>query len=481
MTGSGLVPTPAHLFIDLWHVTAALTPSQRSNAQKPGPAFYAAARDIAGGANPAQAVAGLVALIDSVPAERIGRQLGVMGAIDELFGALHPRIPRVPDALKKMPVWMGDLGDHRFLHGCFVKGEDYALIACGPLLRTARDEHASYADNLPDRFCYLSVVPLMLYENGRPIPVRLAHVGMDMLTGVTPVDRPGEESILFVPVAEGAEDLDIRAVELASGRFAHYAPASEFDGAARLIAALESAPAHDLAVVPELVTSPAHSRRVATALRELPQSPRLLMLGTQHSEESEGGQCYNEAVLVNAVGTELWRQHKLWPAEIDVDKAKKLNICCPVKPAPMLENNAAGREIRIIDIDGFGRVVVLICQDAQLGIASQLVEQFQPDWVLVPVLDCDLGPGRWAHVRTYTLSLRAQSRFVAVTSTTLGWHYGKSDAPVIGMAIGPAHPENGDERERSAAFILANPEQVPAAGSTRWRGDGWTESRLIIP
>lgn len=480
MTGAAAAPTPAHLFIDLWRIVAALTPSERSNAAKPGPDFHAAAAAMAAGADPVRAAAGLAALIDSAPAERTGRQLGVMRAIDSLFEALHPRIPRVPGALYKLPDWMRDLADHRLLHGCFVRGAHEALVARGPLLRTARDEHASFADSLADRFCYLGVVPLTLSENGRPIAVKLGHVGMDMLSGVMPIAAPGEERILFVPVAEGASDLDIRAVESPSGRFAHYAPADALDAAGRLLAALDGAPGHDIALAPELVTSPEQSRQVANALRKCPSSPRVLLLGTQHSDESEDGQRYNEAVLVNAVGTELWRQRKLWPAEVGVDKARMLQICCPVTPAPMLENNAAGREIHVIDMDGFGRAVVLICQDTQLGIAAQLVEQFQPDWVLVPVLDSDLGEGRWAHSRTFTLSQRAQSRFVAVTSTVLGYHYGKTDAPVIGMAIGPAHPESGDEQERAAAFILAAADRAPASGSITWRGEGWTQSRLVI-
>jgi hypothetical protein len=318
----------------------------------------------------------------------------------------------------------------------------------------------------------------MLNEKGNDVAVQIKHISMDMFDGVTPIERPGAERILFVPVAENADDLDIRPVEVAGTHFAYYGPADRLDGAARFLAAIQNNDGHDLAVAPELVMSVAHSKRISRVLRETQGTPRLLLLGTQNSEESENGQSFNESILVNAVGKELWRQRKIWPAELSADKATLLGLCCPDNPAPILENNASGREIRVADIDGFGRVVVLICQDAQLGIASQIIEQYQPDWVLVPVLDCNLAGGRWAHQRALALSANAQSRFLAVTSSTLKWRYGLDTAPVIGMAIGPAVPAATDEMARAAAFVLADPAQSPAIGTICWGGEGWVQSMV---
>ncbi|RIV78620.1 hypothetical protein [Pelagerythrobacter aerophilus] len=201
------------------------------------------------------------------------------------------------------------------------------------------------------------------------------------------------------------------------------------------------------------------------------------MLGTQHSLEEEDGQRFNEAVLFNSIGKEPYRQRKLWPASIGADQAKVLGLCC--HSSSVLENNAAARTVRIADMDWFGHVIVLICQDTQLSIAAQLIENFQPDWVLVPILDCNLAAARWAHRRTLALSANCQTRFVAVTSTTLKWRYEHDTDPVIGMAIGPAVPASDREMERSAICVVADPDQSPAIGRAVWGGQGWVQSLVV--
>ncbi|MGR4893093.1 hypothetical protein ACIPPQ_18835 [Sphingopyxis sp. LARHCG72] len=479
MTGAATAPTPAHLFMMLWREVAALTPSARSVAVSPGSGFRGAALDIAGQADPVKAAEGLEVLIASGSTDTLGRQLAAMVAIDDLFGRIHPRTPRAPAADLLIPDWLRDLRDLRVGTGAYHVDASQALVARGPLLRTARHPHASSAETLADRFSYLSVVSLELQEKGRTVEVTLGHVGMDFIDGVEPVSSPGAERILFIPLAETAEDLDIHPVEIGGNRFAYYGPSEHLDGADRFMAALAANAGQDIAVAPELVMSDAHRQSISRGLVTMPGAPKLLLLGTQHSLEEENGQRFNEAVLVNSVGKELCRQRKLWPAAIGADKAKALGLCCPENPDSVLENNAAAKAIHVADMDGFGRVVVLICQDTQLSIAAQLIDDFQPDWVLVPVLDCNLAGGRWAHQRTLALSANSQSRFIAVTSTTLKWRYEQDTDPVIGMAIGPAMPAADDEMERAAIFVVADPGQSPAIGRALWGGAGWVQSRLL--
>lgn len=471
---------PAHLFIELWRDLSSCTPSDRSNSHNPGSEFREIAYEIAGANDPGQAVQGLLALINSTLGADLGRKLGVMRAIDDLFAKVHPRVPRIVDQSSSLPPWMTDLVDQRYLSGAFAASGDLALIARGPLIRTARDENASSADSLADRFAFLSVVPLKLDEKGQSIAVRLNYIGMDMISGVMPIDNPGNEKILFVPLAESEDELEVSAKENSGNWFAYYGPADSFDCTSRFQSALDTGSNFDMAVLPELVVSPEHTSRMERSLRERLDSPRLVLLGTENSIEEKNGQPFNEAILTNSIGTELWRQRKLWPAQIDVATAQTLGICSETDPAPMLENNTSGHELLISDIDGFGRVVVLICQDIQLDIASTIIERFQPDWVLLPILDHSILEGRWAHSRSFALSMRAQSRFVAVTSQSLGRRSGSDSTQPFGMALGPFEPATEGEPRRAVRFVGSDSTTTPVCATATWNGEGWAETRIEV-
>lgn len=480
MTSRAPAPTPAHLFLDYWTVAAALTEAQRTSALKTTREFEARAREMATMEDPEKAAAGLAALATGpTDVERRGRMLSVMNAIDMAFSTLHPRTPRAPTRrAPRPPSWLLAMQDRRFLDGFYISTERFALVPRGPLLRTARDPDASSADTLEDRFAYLAALPRILDHNGRNISVSIKCVGSDLLTGVEPIAKPGNERIAFIPVAEGAADLDICMIERGGNPHIHYGPAAAFAGGQRLADALTTLGGHDIAVAPELVMNPDQTALVQEKLRTASGSPRFVLLGTGNSAEHMEGMAFNEAVLVNSVGSELWRQRKVWPAKLGPSEASKLGLCETGTGTHYPEDNASGQDLQLVDIDGFGRVLVLICQDLKSPAIAPLVQASQPDWILVPILADNLAQGRWAHRQALAISENAQSRFVGVTSSTLAHRYG-SDPATIGFALGPARiPDDADpeEMERAVAFVTAEPASSPAVGVTSWHGPGWIQS-----
>jgi hypothetical protein len=161
------------------------------------------------------------------------------------------------------------------------------------------------------------------------------------------------------------------------------------------------------------------------------------LAGTGHTVECEDGQAWNEGRVVNGLGAVIWRQRKFWQAGIGKDRAAELNLVFPSDGRFLLEDNASGDEIVVADVDGFGRCIMLICQDVQSRpLSDELIRQFQPDWVFVPILDIGIDEGRWAHARTFELSALSPARFLVSTSTSLAAKIGREDV-ACGLAVGP--------------------------------------------
>lgn len=434
------------------------------------------ARDMARLENPKSAYDGLRALLTS-EASTVGVSLGLMSAIDEALSLIHPRIQLRAKGRRAIPPWMAELRDRRITTGSLLDAGDLRLVLRGPLLRVARDPAASSADSLADRFSYLTCARTELDENGRKITVSMRCFGMDLLQGVEPVAEPGRERIAFLPVAEIADDLAIEATSLNGKVFAKYGPASHLDCAQRIVSALGAEKNINLALAPELVMSADQLEALAGEVERQRNAPNLLLAGTYNTDELRSAQSFNEASLINAAGCELWRQRKLWPASMDAARAAELGLGTG-SGDQVFEDNAAGDDLIVADMDGFGRVVVLICQDVKLSCVTQLIHDYQPDWVLMPILDHGFSVGRWAHARAFALSEESQSRFVGVTSTSLAYRLSKPVPVQIGMAVGPAYA-TGEDGERAHAFVLSTPGRSPACGVVAWREGTVWETTII--
>jgi hypothetical protein len=192
----------------------------------------------------------------------------------------------------------------------------------------------------------------------------------------------------------------------------------------------------DICIAPELLVREREADQVCTRLQSAPSDVRLAVLGSGHTAEMDGaGMHWNESRVVNGMGFTLWKQRKIWPASITCNDALGLGIACK-GTSNVVEHNASGDAVVVVDIEGMGRCVVLICQDLQAEpVTSQILQQFQPDWVLVPILDRNVDIGRWAHQRAISHA-SLPCRFLLSTSIAYSLKMGATPS-TIGLAIAP--------------------------------------------
>ena len=121
------------------------------------------------------------------------------------------------------------------------------------------------------------------------------------------------------------------------------------------------------------------------------------------------------------------------------DTFENLMITGAADAAQLFDDISQADEIVVADVEGLGRCIVLICQDLMMDAVDQLVAKYEPDFVLVPVLDSGTNFKRWPFQRLTNLNTKSPARFVVVSSLTMQ-HWRKVAYPgaEIGVAVGPA-------------------------------------------
>lgn len=495
---------PACVVVQVWAFAAAWTPSDRDLLADPSPRTVLALKnavEIADGRAAAaacvEAMAARHVLGTAAYAERqafAAILLGFLTAADDVFQLVHPRtVQLLPGAYPRPPVprWLKTLEISRVRRGWFAEDATHRLVPRGPFSRAARAPAAAFADSLPDRFSAISVVPKVLQEAGRSIAITITCVGSDAARGVPPSAQGGRERVAFVPVAEGADELDLSVRNRRGRDYLDCQPAAGVASADRIVHALRSIDGVDMTMAPELVVSPDQVDRLKDLLRTAGRRlSRVVLAGSGLSaEKAEDGRSYNEARLINGSGADLMRQRKVWPFGMARSRATHHSIkgLHASSSDLVMEDVAAGGEVVVADIAGLGRLVILICQDFEARpLADELVREYQPDWILVPILDGGIRPGGWVHSRAFGMSGMSQGRFMVANSLTL-WRRSnllETDAPAIGLAVGPRDPTTltaSTDTDASRAIAFA----VPGSGVTNlavltWREDAavWTQTEL---
>lgn len=488
-TQDAAAQSPAALFISLWRDAASWSGPERAAATPVDGNFADWARrtllqnDEAAVAY--NALSGMIGHGCSSPADFKGQALAILRAIDEAFYLVHPRgvaAPAASGVRSAMPRWLRDCRDRRTLQGAYLQDQDLVLTARGPLLRGERHPIASSADSLADRFAALTVAPAFLDQDGRRISLQFKYLSPSIARGIPPGAKTGAEVVACIPIAEDAEDIVGSERRSADQLWVDFRPQKHVDPPRRIIDALCAAGTIDVAMAPEFMVSEVHADALAQALALVPTAFRLLVAGSGATTPTTDTQAWNEARALNGSGVELWRQRKLWPAGIDGPRARSFGVAEPDPGSLAYEDTAAGDCLTIVDADGLGRCIILICQDLEAQrIAADAISYFQPDWIFVPLLDSGVGEDRWMHRRAFELSARSQSRFVFVSSTGLAAKAGYTN-PACGLAVGPLAPsENAiSHGDMPRAF------QTAAASSTgsarfaiiRWREGRWLTSKL---
>lgn len=470
----------AKLFSDLWQHAVAWTPPQRSMATM-NEAYAKWLREALREENDST-VADVVRR--SLPSsfqsnDERGRLLQAMEAIDDAYYSIHPKaVSSVPGSVHiRVPAWLEAQSRCRRKQGVFWRDEASCLIARGPLLRTSRGRFANFADTLADRFAALAIVPTVLYERGRPIRVVHKAVGVSAVRGVPPARTPGAESVLFVPIAFRRGELLFESQTRGGGEFLVCSLASGVSAQERFLQALASCSGSDIAIGPELVVSESAADTIAARfVAEVDNPPRLLVLGSGVTNATDAGQPWNETRVISRSGKELWRQRKLWPAGINTERAREYGLP-PPRAGMYLEDTSAGGELVVVDIDGLGRCLILICQDLEARpLSDDALREYQPDWIFSPVLDRGVIVGRWAHQRTLALSTLSEARFLVAGSTTLAC--GGAHDHDCGIAVGPRDPSDPTDPGRQVLLAQCVTVGSSAYAQIQWRSPDWSQSEL---
>ncbi len=475
------------LFVELFLTAEKWAPSDRAAAVMPSRTFESAIKAALSLANEQAAFDALKKVWDQ-PASQLshfrGQILAIMRAVDQAFYHIHPRaIARAPARGPRVPVpeWLRDAREMREVTGAYFEVEGYRLIARGPLCRSSRQPVATNADSLADRFCALDVVPTILDQEGRTISISHQFIPVDAVRGITPSVKAGHEKVVFIPVAEEPDDIAKNNVRRGENLFVDLRAHTSIDPAQCIMEALTQAGSADIALASELVVSEDDADKLADSLLLAASSHRLVVSGSGPTRSKLDDQPWNEARVLNGYGTELWRQRKVWPAGITRDLAVHYGLPDP-KDGQIFEDTASGHDITVVDADGLGRCLILICQDLQARpLTDNLIRLYQPDWIFIPVMDYGVAVGRWAHRRTLELSTLSQGRFLISSSLSLAETLKIKPLPACGLAVGPSNPAPAEmgivlDEERMVQEAHTGTSKRPAFASVVWRSGDWKKT-----
>ncbi|WEK04698.1 MAG: hypothetical protein P0Y65_00105 [Candidatus Devosia phytovorans] len=416
--------------------------------------------------------------------------LAVMKAIDEQFSAIHPRIHLMPTSAARpaLPDWLLGAEADRVYSGAYWRDADRRVIAKGPLSRGMALPEAT--DTLSDRFSALTVVSGAFEHDTRAVPISMRVLTPHATTGIRLTGTPGAERVAFAPIAEAGVDLEPSVHTLAAGRFLDVRPASTLRGGQRLLDAARAVGPVDILVAPELVMSDADFIEFQNGLTSSAGSNPLLTLAGSGltAANSAEGLSWNEARMVNPAGAVLWRQKKLSPYAMKANTAFDLGLVTDSVGGPLVEYVANGEDLTIVDTDGLGRCLILICQDFQSDpIVANVIKAYQPDWVFVPIMDTGVGPTRWPQIRTNSLSSTSQARYLVVSSLAMcHWNATCVSPPPVGLAVGPAVPSPDGNGDLLDAKRVAKSATLPTTGggprvvTIRWRDHDWDQVSIAV-
>lgn len=476
--------TPADLFVELWGVASAWDEGLLLKAQvgvkKPLLESMTGALEVD---SQEQATKDLIGKARS----RIESQceenkavgfMAMMLAINEIFRRIHPRYPEVGPAYgrpKLVPGWLAESRRNRAKFGAYTKNGCKSLIPKGPLCRSSRDPVYDGGVSLASSFDALRVVNATTKQGERTVEIAMKSFTVHRMLGVerAPNNRiVGSESVAFLPIALARTDISVLPQE-GGGGFVDFRPSEDLQASSRLEEALKDlGEAVDIALAPEFVFSERESGKAKSVLRSMrSRLCRIALLGSGVEGSKSTSGFYNTSTVVNGCGCELWSQKKVWPALIAKERISELGLPNPDGQNFFQEGTSSGVEVVVSDIEDLGRVVVLICQDIKGDPFSRdVLREYEPDWVLVPILDIGIDPGRWVHRECFKLSEMVGSRFAVVNSMAFA-----DKETYFGMAVGPAQGDASDG-DRLRRFVPSTPGRSGSgviSDVARWR-DGST-------
>ncbi len=397
--------------------------------------------------------------------------------LDEHFLTIHPRAKKV--SLKRIAgKWLAEYEKTRENDAHYACFENHRLIAHGPLSLSQRNHYESGGELLADHFSAFRVVSRdYKHEN------RVIHVVHNVLSnnGFRGVESKGDvpaSKVSFFPLADSVKEYLVQVEKINTKHFVTLTP--EFSVADRLKKALKNLHQSDIGIAPEFSVPQNCVDDVVEVCKASEKMPRLFLIGTGITDETDPdcGMPWNEARVINSAGTRLWNQRKLWPSQIPKRRCSDYGLDPSVPNAH--EKNASGSELKIVDIDNFGRCLILICQDiVATPLANEVIRSFQPDWVLVPIIDVNKFEGRWLHAALLNHASTSRSRYVGCSSGVN--HDSESGSFEVGLCVGPSAQSPNEITTRRVAIVTAS--NSTDAITIDWSASSdedkrWTKSNL---
>lgn len=488
---------PAELFIAMWEVASQWNPADRSALPRPSLASRHALSKALAEEDGKEAVAAVLRELDAnwpsghtnvQTLESAGLVMEAMHVIDRAFESRHPRtriLPPTFGASSVEPDWLDAAERRRLRFGSFAETSTHRLIPNGPFSRHGRGRNASSANSIQDHFPILTVAPRASRHEDRRIAINIRVIGTDVTSGVPASTSIGRERIRFIPLAEAKGDLEFKIGKRGEQPTLDVQPTKDL--AARLLAALGDGYDVDLAVAPELTVPGSAETELAGGIVTLARNaPRIVLAGSGLTIDTDGiGRPWNEARIYARGGRLLWRQRKIWPFGMTRTLAIGYDFDDPGADQTLMEDVAGHADIEVADLDGFGRCLVFICQDFECNpLVGEVISRYQPDWVLVPILDQGVKVPGWTHQRGVFLSKQSQARLLVGSSLSLSMHLKKalSSEPPIGLAMGPYEPREESDGtpvpQRAMALVFAGSGDSPRSGLLVWdyAAPPWTQS-----
>lgn len=362
--------------------------------------------------------------------------------------------------------------DHRLAYGGYGRhpGVLGHVVPKGPLHLT-RSTAGGSGDNLENEFAFLTVLTPGVLGPGYGMKVRV-------LPRAQSPRLLEDGKVGFIPLAEQCEDLRF-IPKTAGGAFLDVVPADEAALAARAVQALRelAAAGVHIALFPELCVGPTARQAIRESLRSMGRtSLELVVLGSGISDQpAPHDRHYNECVVVNGRGAELWRQRKMNGYEMATATMTACDIDQAVANADHREWTRTDRTLELVDSHDAHRLLVLICEDLEQDTPSRAAcRLLRPDWVFTPVLDGSLLVGRWTHRRGWDLAQKFGQRVVVANSMTLHARARRKKVRLrkqcgIGLCVDSREPR----RYHIATVSLAQPS--PAYNVVDWTPATWPE------
>ncbi|MBD8701445.1 hypothetical protein IFT54_16635 [Sphingomonas sp. CFBP 13714] len=487
---------PAGLFLLLWRYVSKMSRERLSGEVELPLMLAPAVRGALAKDDPTEAVG---SLCDSLEVHwdpgtqfmarrlRASIALAAMRGIDDALLAIHPRSIVSGMGSSTLPSWLNDVRELRTVGGAYAANDELMLIARGPFARSPKLALEEATFSLVDQFAAVKVIDRTSFkEDGRTINVTVKVIDQSTDCGVgNRHDRAASEVVTFVPLAENGSDLVPVVTPDGKVTFLDVVKGVGYEPSDILLKAVQERPDSDIVVAPELTIDEADIEKIAAGLSAMSgERPRMLVSGSGLSQSSivssdgESGYPYNEATIINGHGATLWRHRKVSAYGMLKSTSDNLDICGGSTPPQLMERITWSDSITVADVDGLGRCVVLICQDIMMSLVGQLLQEFRPDWVIVPILDSGTSIGRWPSKRAEDLSGMSEARFIVVSSLTMKhWQIKKYSGDEMGVAVGPKYTNRGDPGEPTGVMAQVTPESAHRRhGSIRWRSrTGWVQ------